>query len=231
MIVSHKHKFIFIKTNKTAGTSIEIALSRYCGRKDIVTPVTRRDEKARRKLGYTGCRNYLAPPWEYSRNDLSMLLTAHKLKKKYYNHMPAREIRERIGEDIWNSYFKFCFERNPWDRMVSLYFWLNRKNDDAPSMKEFLDSDKPDLLKRRGIDAYRIDGKIAVDKICRFEHLQEDLDAVCKQVGIPGRLELPHAKSGHRKDKKNYRTIITESDRDRIAEMFKDEIELMGYEF
>ena len=38
MIISHKHKFIFIKTRKTAGTSIELFLSRFCGPEDIITP-------------------------------------------------------------------------------------------------------------------------------------------------------------------------------------------------
>ena len=44
MIISHKHKFIFIKTFKVSGTSMEIALSRYTGKKDILTPLNLEDE-------------------------------------------------------------------------------------------------------------------------------------------------------------------------------------------
>ena len=40
MILSHKHKFIFIKTKKTASTSLEIVLSKLCGKDDIITPVS-----------------------------------------------------------------------------------------------------------------------------------------------------------------------------------------------
>lgn len=40
MILSHKHKFIFIKTVKTAGTSIEVDLNQIFGRTDIATPIS-----------------------------------------------------------------------------------------------------------------------------------------------------------------------------------------------
>ncbi len=38
MLLSHKYKFIFIKTKKVGGTSVEIALSKYLGEDDIITP-------------------------------------------------------------------------------------------------------------------------------------------------------------------------------------------------
>jgi hypothetical protein len=60
MIVSHEHKFIFLKSKKTAGTSIELALSQLCGPSDILTPLTRIDE-ASRAGGRGGAE--LAPAW------------------------------------------------------------------------------------------------------------------------------------------------------------------------
>ncbi len=38
MILSHKNRFIFIKTRKTAGTSIEAYLRNFLGENDIATP-------------------------------------------------------------------------------------------------------------------------------------------------------------------------------------------------
>ena len=37
MIISHEHRFIFVKTHKTAGSSLEVALARECAAGDIVS--------------------------------------------------------------------------------------------------------------------------------------------------------------------------------------------------
>ena len=38
----------------------------------------------------------------------------------------ASEIRFHVGQPVWDSYYEFCFERNPWDRVISQYFWRDR---------------------------------------------------------------------------------------------------------
>ena len=50
VIASHQHRFIFLKTRKTAGTSVEIALSKVCGPDDIITEISPEDQAA--WLGY-----------------------------------------------------------------------------------------------------------------------------------------------------------------------------------
>ena len=62
MILSKAHNFIFLKTTKTAGTSFEIALSKYAGPEDVVTPISDEDELTRSRLGYRGPQNFLEPP-------------------------------------------------------------------------------------------------------------------------------------------------------------------------
>lgn len=51
MIVSDRYGFVFLKTRKTAGTSIEIALRQFAGPDDVFTPLGRGDERICRELG------------------------------------------------------------------------------------------------------------------------------------------------------------------------------------
>ena len=92
MILSWKHKFIFIKGRKVGGTSIEMALSTICGPNDIVTPITPIDEKQRIAQGGR-CQNY-SDSKDDEKKYLSNIekMPNNKLDKtkiadgKYYNH-------------------------------------------------------------------------------------------------------------------------------------------------
>lgn len=214
MIISHEHRFIFIKTKKTAGTSIEIVLSDICGEHDIITPITPPDELIREKMGVRGPQNYVITPERF-----------------YYNHISALEIRSLAGEDIWNSYFKFCFERNPWDKVVSWYFW-EFPTEPRPSISEFIRSGHAgEVGGPGGIDLYTINGKIAVNAIGRYEHLEEHLNRIAAHLRLPELPALPHAKASFRTDRRHYRELLSDEDRAIITKTFAREISLFGYTF
>jgi len=229
LIISHKYKFIFIKTTKTDGTSIEIALSKHCGNKDIITPLVLEDEEMRRSLGYRCSQNYYIPIFRHTFKDWKEFLFKGK-KRKYSEHMRARLIRKYISKKVWNSYFKFCVTRNPWDRMISLYYWEN-KTEPRPSISEFLKTKQATWLKGGGIKLYSINGEIAVDMICLYENLEEDLEKIRIHCGFLGKLTLPNAKSSFRKDRRSYREVLDKEDAEKIRKLASKEIAYFGYEY
>jgi len=87
------------------------------------------------------------------------------------------------------------------------------------------------ILKKYGFNSYTINGRVVVDKVCRYEKLSEELDNVRRQVGMPEALELPRAKASYRKDRRSYRELLTDHDKEEISRMFRSEIELFNYEF
>ena len=230
MIVSHKYRFIFLKTAKTAGTSIEIALSKYLGESDIITPISAPDEAIRRGLGYCGPQNYRVPLRQYSPGELARAAFSGR-RKKFYNHMPAHEVRGLIGKKTWNDYYKFCFERNPFDRVISLYFWCY-KSEPRPTFAEFLEGPEIHLLTQRGIDVYAdAMGNVCVNRVGRYESLDADLEELRLAVGLPESLQLPMAKAAHRTDRRHYSELIDSVSRKKIEAMFSRELSLWDYHF
>jgi hypothetical protein len=230
MILSHKYKFIFLKTAKTAGTSIEIALSKFLGDDDIITPISPVDELLRKDLGHRGPQNYLIPLRQLRFPELAGSMLTLK-RKRYFNHMTSEEVRQLIGEDIWNGYYKFCFERNPFDRAVSLYYWCH-KVEPRPSLKEFLNSGELELLSRRGIAIYTDkSGRMAVDRVCLYEKMTEELEDIRKHLRLPEPLVLPNAKGGHRVDRRHYSEMLDDECRETIMSQFAREIQLFDYRY
>ncbi len=232
MIVSHQHRFVFIKTRKTAGTSIEIALAEHCGPADIITPIDEVDEQIRRELGHRGPQNFeVRQPASGLGGLISRLFGRNVVR--HYNHAPASLIRARIGPQSYDSYRKFCVVRNPWDRAVSLYFWRknrpgSEKLDEEMSFAEFVRDTPADVLSDTHI--FTIDGAAAVDRFVRYENLAEDLTTALAELDLPA-IDLPWAKSGTRETKDHYSWIFDDESEARIRELCAWEIDNLGYEF
>jgi hypothetical protein len=230
MIISHEHKFIFLKTKKTAGTSIELALSQLCGPGDIIAPLTAVDEALR--AGGRGAQNWRLHGWWQSPRPLfeRRLFKFTAEDYGFYNHMPAVEAKALLNDDkIWRSYFKFAFDRNPWDRQVSAYHFRYRGKERPPSFPYFLDRDRRARL--NNYEIYSIDGEPCVDFLGRFETLEEDFQRALSQLRLKFEHALPRAKSGIRQHNKHYRDYYDDRTREVVGGWYDREIKLLGYSF
>ena len=241
MIISHKYKFIFIKTQKTAGTSVEIALSKFLGPDDVITTITAKDEKVRNSLGFRGPQNYLMT----TRDILGFRLLEYLFRvyryggwkkqypRKFFTHMPARNTKEIVPRQVWDNYYKFSIERNPWDRAVSMYHW--RKYNNQNNFPEFPDFIKLGRAARSNFDLYTINGLIALDKIVLYEDLYAGLDEVSARIGLPepitAAMQSIKAKGDVRPKKLSYRSYYDEETRKILAIQAAREIAQFGYEF
>ena len=223
MIISHQYRFIFIKTAKTAGTSVEIALSKFCGPDDVITPISPKDEATRRELGYRGAQNFRIPLRHYGARDFAKALYSRK-PLAFYHHAPASFIREYVDADVWNSYFKFTIERNPFDKAISWYYWVNHGE---RSLEEFILAGGTNYASK--FDLYAIDGEIVVDEVYRYEQMDAAMADLQQRLGLPEAPELPHAKVGTRKDPRNYREVLTPAARRKIEQVCARELAYHGY--
>ena len=114
--------------------------------------------------------------------------------------MPAFEIKNRVPADVWNGYFKFCVERNPWDKVLSHYHMHAAREGGSLSLDEYLARGRFPINYFRYTD--RSGRKIIVDRILRYENLTAELSEVFAQLNIPfdGTLGVA-AKSEYRTDR------------------------------
>lgn len=230
MIISHEHKFIFLKTKKTAGTSIELALSALCGPGDIITPLTAVDEALR--ANGRGAQNWRLHGWWQSPRPLFKRRFLKFTAEDYgfYNHMPADEAKALLNDDkAWRSYFKFAFDRNPWDRQVSWYHHRYRRNDTPPPFATFIHEDRRARI--NNYEIYSIGGQPAVDFVGRFETLEQDLRHALGQVGLKLEAALPRAKATFRPNALPYRDYYDGDTSLIVGDWYKREIALLGYAF
>ena len=120
MIISKKNNFIFLKTAKTAGSSIEFYLSQFCGNNDTITSLLPNEEKLKKKFNLKIKKNY-----EFKKIKLTMknFLKLSFLKKIILNDHSSLSVLENKIKYPLNDYYIFAFVRNPYHWIVSYFWW------------------------------------------------------------------------------------------------------------
>jgi hypothetical protein len=228
MIISHKYRFIFIKTAKTAGTSIEVFLSKQCGSTDIVTPIFP-PVAWHHPRNYKGFVNPIPAIVKRPHTLVSALQSAFINRDKFYDHMPATLVKKRVPAHVWNSYFKFCVERNPWDKVLSHYH-MHAARAGGLSLDEYLVRGRFPINYFRYTDDSGV--KIIVDRVLHYENLVAEISEVFSQLNIPfdGTLGV-EAKSEYRTDRTPRQLVFNDEQRKIVEKIFAREIELHGYRF
>jgi hypothetical protein len=218
MIISHKYKFIFIKTRKTAGTTIEYNLSKYLGNDDIIAP----SEQA----------NYLAQNYiqQTSLSRFFEFLKFKKLSKNFYfeftDHMHAIHIKKKIDNKIYQTYFKFCVEREPVDKSISYYF-MRKNSPNSNSIRKKMSWIEFVNKKRFPVDTnfYTHNNKLIIDKIIRYENLENELSLVLNDLGIKN---FKIEKSVNNKFR-GINPIITKNQKKIIYKEFQSSLKFVNY--
>ena len=175
VVVSHAFKFIFVKTTKTAGTSVESCLSRFLPGSDSLSPI------------YPPVDCHSPRNWKLPNG------------KHLYNHMPIREVINIYGSEI-PDYKSWCIERHPVDKCISHFAMLinspqHNKGNERLEWDEYVEKGQFPV----DLDKWSINGTVVVDRVFDYDLISAQVpEYLLAEFGISNFSLDVRAKSGFR---------------------------------
>lgn len=206
MIISQQHKFIFAAIPKTGTHAVRRALREHMGPQD------------QEQVGLFVQKRF----------------SVEALAAIGHGHVSLAEVRPHLAPQVFESYFKFAFVRNPFDRFVSFCAFATRQDgaferDPAGVMRHFLANPPTQQVLFRPQFTFVADaaGQLLTDAVGRVEEMQHSYDAICQKLGIPSaQLERVNAS---RRD--TYQGYYDQALIDGVTRLYQRDLELFGYTF
>ncbi len=168
----------------------------------------------------------------------------YSTEQVFVDHIPAAEMQRTLGTALWDKLYTFSFVRNPWARLVSLYYYRIRKGhfgqelsfrDYVLRLRDFYAGDSCELFAYDGF--YRrcsdyildADGNILVSFVGRYENRAEDLAHIGRNIGSPdiGKLWIQKSdgQAGH------YSCAYDDEMAEIVRTIYARDIALFDYDF
>ena len=214
MIISPGRNYIFVHIPKTGGTSLALALEDRAMKNDMMLGDTPKAKRRRKRLKDAEAAGRL------------------------WKHSTLADIEGLVTRDALVQMFTFTLVRNPWDRMVSYYHWLQNVTFDhkaatlaqQSSFAEFLGSIEIQTSFRQfPYTSYMRDG-VGVERCTlyiRLERFAEDAGPLFAHLGFD--LELPRVNASDRAE--TYQSYYTPALRNLVADICAEDIRRFGYSF
>ncbi len=205
MIISAGRSYVFVHIPKTGGTSLATALESRAMKDDILIGDTPKAQKRKARLRHLAGKGRL---WKHSTLD------------------------DIVGVVDTRGMFTFTLVRNPWDRMVSYYTWLQSQTFDHPAVvlaqttgfSNFLNAPQTrESLRQNPYSSYMQDDSFYF----RIECLEDDLQPLWKHLGF--QLTIPHVNTSDRN--RDYRGYYSDADANLVSDLCAADILRSNYSF
>jgi hypothetical protein len=216
--INHDLKAVFIHVHKTGGTYLSYMLHKYYGFKNYYIRRPDHDKFCFNKKKTTKFINY--------ENRIHGVLM-------YYKTSPHINKKMGMTPQKWNSYYKFAFVRNPYDKIISAWNHVNRFKIPFPNYLrlqnicndvEFMHVFMPQV---RNIINEK--GKVELQFIGKFENLEEDFCTILKNIGIINIIHESEKKMNVRPHDIFINYYENQEILDKINDLFKEDFQYLDY--
>jgi len=204
MIISHRHRFIFFAVPKTGTHAVRQALRAHLGAEDL------------EQVGHLAQKKFPFP----------------EFRNISHGHISVRQIRPVLGEEVFSSYVKFAFVRNPYDRFISYCAFKGRDGSFEANPRRYIQHTLaqmrppyPLLVFPQSEFLTDETGKLAIDFVGRTEEMQGDYTRLCQRLGLPA-ATLARSNASPRAD---YRDYYDAELRDWVSAFYTRDFEMFGY--